>query len=372
LKIIIAPDKLRGSLTSGEATQVISQAVSQVYPNAQLVLLPLADGGEGTLESIAAHLPTREVTTTASDPFFQPVSCVYRIHQHTAYIEMAQASGLWRVPEADRNPKYTTTLGTGELVRHAIEMGCTEIYLGIGGSATNDAGMGFAHALGYRFLNRYGNELKPYGASLAMVEHIEPPKEPLLRNVRLWIASDVNNPLAGPLGATNVYGPQKGASVGIASELEIGMIHFAEVIKGVFGTDFSTLPGAGAAGGLGFGAVVFGGGTLLSGIEYVLQISGIDEHLSSSQLVLTAEGKIDSQSFSGKVLEGLLKRCTRYQVPLWSFAGKVEYTEVHPYLALHEFGALAPSTSESMRNAANYLKACVKSALATHKATATA
>lgn len=363
MKILIAPDKLRGSLTSAEAAFVIAEAVKSVYPDAEIIQLPLADGGEGTLESIRAHLPTREIQATASDPLFRPVSCVYRVHQHTAYIEMAQASGLWRISEAERNPKYTTTLGTGELVKHAIDHGCTEIYLGIGGSATNDAGIGFATALGYRFLDRHGNALKPVGASLAFVEQIVPPKEPLLRHVRFWIASDVNNPLTGPLGATSVYGPQKGATLGIASELEIGMIHFAKVAQRFYGTDFSTQPGTGAAGGLGFGAVLFAGGTLLSGIEFILQICGIDRHLSSSSLVITAEGKIDSQSFSGKVLEGLLRHCTGYQVPLWSFAGKVDYKETHPLLSLHAFGDRAQNIEDSMRHAAAYLQASVTQAL---------
>ncbi len=325
--------------------------------------LPLADGGEGTLDSISAHLPTSEIQTIASDPLFQPVSCVYRISRATAYIEMAQASGLWRVLDPYRNPKYTTSLGTGELVKHAIEHGCNEIYLGIGGSATNDAGMGFAKAIGYRFLNRNALELKPIGDSLAHVEHIEPPKENLLRNVKLWIASDVNNPLTGVKGATNVYGPQKGASMEIASELESGMIRFANVVKAFAGADFSTLPGAGAAGGLGFGAMVFGGGTLLSGIEFVLQVSDIDRHLASSDLVITAEGKVDTQSFSGKVLEGLLKRCTHYRVPLWSFAGKVDYSDSHPFLSLHSFGSKALNMADSMQNAADYLFATVQQAL---------
>lgn len=363
MKILIAPDKLRGSLTSAEAAFVIAEAVKSVYPNTEIIQLPLADGGEGTLESIRAHLPTREIQVTASDPLFRPVSCVYRVHLHTAYIEMAQASGLWRITEAERNPKYTTTLGTGELVKHAVELGCTEIYLGIGGSATNDAGIGLATALGYRFLDRNGHELSPIGASLAFVEQIVSPKEPLLRHVRFWIASDVNNPLTGPLGATSVYGPQKGATLGIASELEIGMIHFAKVAQRFSGIDFSTQDGAGAAGGLGFGAVVIAGGTLLSGIEFILQICGIDRHLSSSSLVITGEGKIDNQSFSGKVLEGLLKRCTRYQVPLWSFAGKIEYQNTHPMLSLYAFGDRAQSTEDSMKHAAEYLKATVVQAL---------
>ena len=304
--------------------------------------IPIADGGEGTTHAICSALSTNEVTCQAHNPLMNRINTTYHITNDgtTAILEMAATSGLPLLPPELRNPLYTTTYGTGEVIIDALNKGCRQFILGIGGSATNDAGIGMLSALGFRFLNKRGEEVKPCGKSLIRIEQIdESHVDGRLKDCHFTIICDVNNPFYGMDGAAFVYAPQKGASAQEVLQLDAGLRHYAHVLKAQKGMDVSGLSGAGAAGGMGGGLLPFLNAELKPGIETILQLLHFNEALQGADLVITGEGWIDAQTTMGKALGGVLKMATQQGIPAIALGGGVENT---PILNEMGFAAVLP------------------------------
>ncbi len=294
-------------------------------PSIQVHSIPLADGGEGTLDILIPLLGLDVERVNVHDPLFRPITAHYGEKGTVAYVEMARASGLPLLKDNERNPLLTTSLGTGELVRHAIEHGARQVYLFIGGSATNDAGTGMAQALGYRFLDEQGQELSPVGGNLSKIVRIQTNQLlPTLSEVEIRVVSDVTNPLYGPLGAAQVYAPQKGASASAVELLEQGLINIANRMQALTGNDVRNVPGAGAAGGIGAGAVAFLGAQLLPGIDTLLDLCQARQAIAEADLVMSGEGKIDDQTLHGKVVKGVGDVCRQHNVPFNVICGTLE------------------------------------------------
>jgi len=327
LKIVIAPDKFKNSLTGFEFCDAVAEGISSVIPDAELIKCPLADGGDGTMEVVNYYLKGEKITVSVNDPLFRPVKAAYLFSTgtQTAFIEMAAASGLHLLSERERNCMHTTSFGTGELIKNALEKGAKKIILGVGGSATNDLGIGMAAALGYRFLDKKGDDVKSVGENLQQIQKIKTDQvNPLLKGVDVQIASDVTNPLYGKNGAAWIYASQKGASGEEVILLDKGLRHFSGNIQKQLGIDLQRIPGAGAAGGLGGGAVVFLNGKVSSGIEIIKKIAGFDEKIRNADRIITGEGKLDAQTFSGKVISGVLESAKEQQIPVAVFCGKTD------------------------------------------------
>lgn len=327
MKIIIAPDKFKGSMTAVEAAQSIARGIKAVLPAAQLELVPLSDGGEGLIDSLVGSAKGTLMHTVATDPLGSPVKAAWGLLDEgkTAVIEMSTASGLTLLPEEKRNPSITTTFGTGELIKAALDHGCTRLIIGIGGSATNDSGAGMAQALGAQFYDQYGRALSYGGAELLRLDRIDiSALDKRLQNLVTLVACDVDNPLTGPLGASRIYGPQKGASPELVDTLDAALSNYAQVVKKELGIEIESVPGAGAAGGLGAGLIAFLRAELRSGIELVLDALQIDRLLPDCSLLITAEGKLDAQSAHGKAPVGIARRAARFGVPVIALAGSIE------------------------------------------------
>ncbi len=325
MKILIAPDKFKGSLTAVEVCRAIERGIKKYDPAIETILQPLADGGEGTLEILGNTLDLETVFLTVNDPLFRPVTAFYKKNNHTAFIEMATASGLGLLNENERNCLFTTTYGTGEMILDAIEKGVENIFLFVGGSATNDAGMGMATALGYCFLNKNRNKLKPVGANLIAVNFID--KNALKfdpSNINVTVVCDVKNVLFGKDGAAHIYAPQKGAGASAVQLLDNGLRHFSKIIKRDIGKDVSKVKGGGAAGGLGAGAVAFLNASIRPGIETVMEITAFKKQLTDVDLVITGEGKFDHQTGKGKLVEGVARACREKGIPVAAVCGKLE------------------------------------------------
>lgn len=324
LKIVLASDSFKGSLTSLEVGEAAERGVHTVLPDAECTIVPVADGGEGTVDAIVSALHGEFVHVRVKGPLGEPVEATYGVCGDTAVIEMASASGLPLVPADRRNPWITTSFGTGELIRHALERGCRNFLIGIGGSATNDGGVGMLTALGYRFLDKEGNEIGPGGGETGRIATIEVSRVlPELKKAVFTVACDVNNPLTGQNGASRIFGPQKGADLEMVEKLDRALTSFAQVVKEAKGRDFSVLPGAGAAGGLGFAFTAFLDARLEPGIEMVLNAIGFDRHLENATLVITGEGRLDSQTVMGKTPYGVLKHSLNHGVPVIAIGGAV-------------------------------------------------
>lgn len=326
MRIILAPDSMKGSLSASQAVLSMERGVRNVFPDAVVIGLPLSDGGEGLVESLATATAGLVIRKQVTGPLGEPVSAFYGLlgDGNTVVIEMAAASGLTLVPEEKRNPLITTTYGTGELIREALDRQCSRIIVGIGGSATNDGGAGMAQALGVKLLDNQGHSLGPGGAELARLDKIDISGiDPRLRTTEILVACDVDNPLTGPRGSSRVYGPQKGATPDMVEQLDRALAHYARTICRDLYTDVEHIPGAGAAGGLGAGLMAFLKGRLVPGINLVLDTIGIDRYLPGCSLIITAEGKLDTQSLSGKVPVGLARRAAKYRVPVLALAGTV-------------------------------------------------
>ena len=326
MKIVLAPDSFKGSLSSTEAAEAMARGVRKVLPEAELVLLPLSDGGEGLVESLVVASRGEVVECEVTGPLGTPVKAKLGLMGggKTAVIEMAQASGLILVPEEERNPLVTTTFGTGELIAKALDLGCEHLIIGIGGSATNDGGMGMAQALGVRFLAEQGELLGSGGAELARLAEIDVSRrDPRLDEVRIEVACDVTNPLTGPQGASHIYGPQKGATPEMVELLDAALNRYDQILKRDLGKDVGRIPGAGAAGGLGAGLMALLGGKLVSGIELVLDVLDFEGKAEGADLVLTGEGRFDGQSAYGKVPMGVAKRSRALDIPVVVIAGTV-------------------------------------------------
>ena len=326
MRIILAPDKFRGSLTARQVTDAMTEGIRLVYPDAEVVALPLADGGEGTAEVLTEATNGTWHTATVGDPLGRPVEAGYGLSGDgiTAFIEMAAASGLALLTRDERSIVRTGTFGTGELIRHAIDRGVGHVVLAIGGSATTDAGIGMASALGWQFLDKDDVPLKPIGLSLPRIIRIVPPAQPITGNVQFSVACDVANPLYGREGAAYVYGPQKGATPLEKLWTDTGLRRFATLVQEQFGMDVADVPGAGAAGGLGAGALFFLNATLRPGVDVVLDAVGFDHYVAGADLVLTGEGKLDRQTLQGKVLKGVAARSRLANVPVVALCGTLD------------------------------------------------
>ncbi len=325
MRILIAPDSFKGSNSSQQVADAIEEGIYHVFPEAEVEKIPIGDGGEGTVEALVAASEGEVVRLQVTGPLGSKVEASYGLlDPTTAVIEMASASGLVLIPDGEKDARITTTYGTGELILDALENGVEEIILAIGGSATNDGGTGMASALGYRFLDADGKVLPPGGAALASLKKIDTDGvDPRVSKAVFRVACDVNNPLTGPSGASTVYGPQKGASSEDVVELDSALLKLAEVVQGQMGLRLEETPGAGAAGGLGYGLLVFCGASMEAGIDLVLDAVNFEERLDSVDLVITGEGKLDGQTAYGKVPVGISRRAKKMGIPVLAIAGDI-------------------------------------------------
>jgi glycerate kinase len=326
MKIVIAPDSFKENLTSLEVAGELETGLKRVWPDATYVKVPMADGGEGTVQSLVDATGGQIVKVEVSGPMGARVMASYGLlgDGKTAVIEMAEASGLPLVPKEQRNPLVATTFGTGELIGDAIKRGVHEIILGIGGSATNDAGAGLAQALGVRFIN-FGGALIPdliAGGHLDKVQAVDMSAvNPGLAKIHISVACDVTNPLCGEKGASHVYGPQKGATPEMVEQLDKNLAHFAHVIKRSIGQDVIDRPGAGAGGGIGAGLMAFTNATLKRGVELVVAATRLEEHMQGAALAITGEGRVDFQTAFGKTPSGVAAAARKYGVPVVAIGG---------------------------------------------------
>ncbi|MEI6948779.1 glycerate kinase [Paraflavisolibacter sp. H34] len=322
MRIVIAPDKFKGSLTSFEVCRFLAEGVRSVADADGLGQFPLADGGDGFGPVLQHYLQTETVACATADPLGRPLQASYQWSpaSRTAFIESAAASGLALLAQGERDPMVTSTFGTGLLVKAALEKGAEKIILGLGGSATNDGGTGILAALGFKLLDGAGQELPPCGRSLLALERLVPP--PGLRPVPMELACDVQNPLYGPDGAAFVYGPQKGASPEAVRQLDEGLRRWAEVLRRQTGTDVAHLPGAGAAGGMAAGLLAFFPVVLRKGIDLVVAASGLEARLATADLLITGEGCIDAQSLQGKVVGRIAELGRQRGIPVIAFCGQ--------------------------------------------------
>lgn len=329
MRILIVPDSFKGSLSSIQVGQQLQAGLQSVLPDAEFRLLPVADGGEGTVEAVASAAGGTFYTARVTGPLGHPVSARYAVlPDGTAVLEMAQASGLPLVPPALRDPGKTTTRGTGELMAAALDQGYRRLLIGIGGSATNDGGAGMARALGARFLDRAGRDLPEGGAALDQLDRIDlSGLDPRLKEVSILVASDVTAPLWGPEGASLVFGPQKGASPEQAAGLDLCLAHYGRVLEDTFHRPLADLPGAGAAGGLGAGLMAFCGAQLRPGIDIIFDLLHLEQEAARADLILTGEGRIDATSATGKLLSGIGRLALRYHKPAVAFAGAVALSD---------------------------------------------
>ncbi|NPV47418.1 MAG: glycerate kinase [Armatimonadetes bacterium] len=327
MKVIIAPDSFKGSLTAREVCEAAVAGVAAIGSAVECVTVPMADGGEGTVQSLVDATGGSLRRATVTGPLGEPVVATYGIlgDGRTAVIEMAAASGLPLVPEGQRDPLRTTTYGTGELIRAALDEGCRKLIIGLGGSATNDGGLGVAAALGARLLDDAGEPVCPTGAGLARLRRIDTTSmDPRLRETDGRVACDVDNPLYGPTGAAQVYGPQKGASPEAVRELDDGLRNFAAVVERDLGVAVADMPGAGAAGGLGAGLVAFCGARLERGVNIVIEAVELRQRMAGCHLCLTGEGRIDGQTVFGKTAKGVAEVARELGVPVVALGGAIE------------------------------------------------
>ena len=360
MRVVVAPDKFEGSLTAEQAARAIEAGLLRARPDARVRRLPLGDGGAGTLDALVAAGFER-VPVDATGPTGQPLRAAIGVRERTAFVEMAEASGLKVLPGGRRAPLQATTWGTGELVAAALDRGVEELVLGIGGSATTDGGAGMAAALGARLLDQAGEPVPPGGAGLLRLARVEVAGlDPRLRRVRVTVASDVDNPLVGPEGAAAVYGPQKGAQPEDVLLLDSALRRYARVLADDLGVDLAATPGAGAAGGLGAGAIAFLGATIRSGIELVLDLVGFQEAVAGADLVVTGEGKLDAQSLRGKAPFGVARAATAHGVPVVALGGVVEVAarelRAAGFEEAHALAELEPDPRRSMAEAAPLLE----------------
>lgn len=323
MKILLAPDSFKGSMSSKHIIELLTQSAKKHFENCEIISVPMADGGEGTVDAMIEIMHGYRKSHRVTGPLGDPVDASYGvINDSTVILEMAEASGLPLVPADKRNPCETTSYGTGEMIRHVLEKGYQNIILAIGGSATNDGGMGAAAALGIEFFDKEGLSLTPAGKNLKQIhtictDHIFDQ----LSRAQITIMCDVKNPLTGPQGATRVFGPQKGGRKEQLDLLEEGMVHYAQLLQKQFGTDFSTMEGAGAAGGVSVPLLLFAHAKLESGIQAVLNTIHFDALLQDVDLVITGEGRVDEQSPNGKVLSGIGSACRKKNIPAAAIVG---------------------------------------------------
>ena len=324
MRIVVAPQALKGSLTAAAAGQAIMQGVLAVYPDAEVSMIPVADGGEGTVQALVGATGGELISQTVTGPLGEPVTAFWGLlgDKQTAAIEMAASSGLPLVSPERRDPRITTTFGFGELISAALEHGCRHFIIGLGGSATNDGGAGMAQALGAQLTTPNGQAISRGGAALASLSHIlTASMDSRLQTCTFDVACDVTNPLCGSLGASAVYGPQKGATPEMVAELDRALAHYAQIIERDLHVSVSEVPGAGAAGGLGAGVLAFLHATLRPGAQIILEAVRLEDYLRSADLVITAEGQLDVQTAYGKSIAAVASLARRFNIPVLALAG---------------------------------------------------
>lgn len=328
MKVLIAPDKFKGSLSASQVCNILAAVIRESSAPHQVESIPMADGGEGTCEILTRATGGKRMSCETVDPLGRTINAAYgiSIDYQTAYMEMAAASGLQLLKETERNPLRSSTFGTGLMIRHAIANGVKEIVLGVGGSATNDGGIGMAAALGYRFLDEQGNELPPNGSSLREISRIERPAKSPDSGIPMTVLCDVTNPLYGDDGAAFIFAPQKGAREVEVQLLDHGLKHLAAVVQSQLGKDLH-FEGAGAGGGIAAGAFAFLNAEIRPGASYMIERLGIEERIRESDLVVTGEGNLDSQSLSGKVVSGIGEVCRRWGKRLIVFCGRNQLSD---------------------------------------------
>lgn len=327
MKILIIPDKFKGSLSSTQVCDVIEKGIMNILPESEITKIPLADGGEESLESLEAQLKFERVYLKVHDSLNRPIETFYGVQNNIAYIELAKATGLQLLRETERNPNFTSSFGTGEMILHALNNGAKKIYLFVGGSSTNDAGIGLANALGYVFYDDKDVVLEPIGANLSKIKRIDNSSAISFENIEFNVLTDVKNMLFGKNGAAYTFAEQKGADNQEVTELDNGLINISNIIKTEFNVDVSKLEGGGAAGGVGAGAVVFCNAKISSGIDTILNLLNVDEKILQSDLVITGEGKLDSQTLEGKVVNGVMRRCRKLKTSFSIVCGQNTLTE---------------------------------------------
>ena len=326
MKVVIAIDSLKGSLSSMEAGMAIKDGILAAKPDAEVIVKPLADGGEGTTDALIEGMNGERIDLTVTGPMHTPVDAYYGYLKdtNTAVMEMASAAGITLVPDSEKNPLLATSYGVGEMINDAIQRGCRNFIIGIGGSVTNDGGIGMLKALGVRFLDENGEDAGEGGQALAKVARIDVSgMNPLLKECHIQVACDVNNPLCGENGSTYVYGPQKGVTEDKKKTLDEAMAHFARVTSETLENDYLNTPGAGAAGGLGYAFLAYTGAALTPGIELILDAVGLEEELSGADVVVTGEGRLDFQTAMGKAPVGVARLAKKYNAKVIAFAGSV-------------------------------------------------
>ena len=326
MKVVIAIDSLKGSLSSMEAGMAIKDGILAAKPDAEVIVKPLADGGEGTTDALIEGMNGERIDLTVTGPMHTPVDTSYGYLKDTttAVMEMASAAGITLVPDSEKNPLLATSYGVGEMINDAIQRGCRNFIIGIGGSVTNDGGIGMLKALGVRFLDENDEDAGEGGQALAKVARIDVSgMNPLLKECHIQVACDVNNPLCGENGSTYVYGPQKGVTEDMKKTLDEAMAHFARVTSETLENDYLNTPGAGAAGGLGYAFLAYTGAALTPGIELILDAVGLEEELSGADVVVTGEGRLDFQTAMGKAPVGVARLAKKYNAKVIAFAGSV-------------------------------------------------
>lgn len=363
MKFVLAPDKFKGSLTGLEFCDVVAEGIKSVMPDAEIIELPLADGGDGTIEVVNYYLKGKIVTIEVNNPFFKKINASYLYSKatKTAFIEMAEASGVKLLNISELDCKNATTLGTGEMIADALKKGAIHIILGIGGSATNDCGIGMATALGYKFLDKNDRVVKPIGANLSQIKKIDNSNiHPRINEVVFEVACDVTNPLYGINGAAHVYAAQKGATQEDIGALDKGLQDFSEVLNAFFKVDAQSIVGAGAAGGVGIASKVFLNGNLKPGIELIKELANFDERIAGADWVISGEGKLDTQTLSGKTIDGVLASLKKSNSKLAVFCGMIELEKK----ALEDIGIsyaasimdTAVDLEDAIKNSDYYLK----------------
>ena len=362
MKIVLAPDKFKDSLTGLEFCDAVTEGIQAVLPQVEIIKTPLADGGDGTIEILGYHLHGERIQLRVNDPLFREIEASYLFIESSAiaFIEMAEASGLVLLSAKEQNCFHTTSLGTGELIIDAIERGAKTIILGIGGSATNDCGIGMAMALGYKFKDKNAKEIIPIGKNLITIDSIDTTNvHQDLKAITFKVACDVTNYLFGNQGAAYIYAYQKGASKEEIDLLDKGLEHFSDLVKSQFGVDLKKIKGSGAAGGMGAGSLQFLNAKLLSGIELVKELIDFDRQIIDADWIITGEGKLDHQTLSGKTIQGVLCSAKKYKVSVAALCGHI----VLPENSLNDFGISyidsvidrAESTKDAMENSYAYL-----------------
>ncbi len=361
MKFVVAPDKYKGSLTGAQFCNAVEQGILKAFPKAKVVKKPLADGGDGTLEVVQDYLNASQETIDVKDPLFRDIRASYLLShdKQTAYIEMSEASGYKLLGKNEMNCMHTSSFGTGEMIADAMDKGAKEIVLGIGGSATNDGGIGMAAALGYKFLDREGALLSPVGKNLGELNQIVATE--VLKGLEaaiIKVACDVNNPLYGKNGAAYVYGPQKGASNQEVEFLDRGLKNLAKVIQSSFGKEVHNIPGAGAAGGMGAGAIAFLNASLTSGIDLIMEMANFNISIQNADWIITGEGQLDLQTSAGKTIAGIINAAKANNIPVAALCGSVnismdEIEEMgldYAVSILNQIGSLEEAKAQSAAN----------------------